>query len=788
MPRKRKQRKKKDEKEVIEQKSWFSELNDETRHSIMAVIVFAVAGILVLAFFGKAGQVGSIIQGWLEFAFGDGFFLVPLLLIVAGITFLFSERTRLVFTTIFGGFFFLASSLVIADIIFGERTGGYVGYFVASPLLRSFDFWGSFVIASAILVGALLIMLNFSLKWRRGLFSGSDEDDVAVVVPDLEGSSLNKSQESQINGDDKNIENVDNNDESVDVKKGFLQELSGVFKKTQDNEIVAKDELSEDLEEVLEKTDLHSVPRLSPTFKYIPPPYSLLEDDRGKPSSGDIKANSNIIKRTLANFGIDVEMAEINVGPSVTQYTLRPAEGVKLARIIALQNDLALALAAHPLRMEAPIPGKSLVGIEVPNKSIAFVGLKNLLSSGEFEATSPLAFMLGRDVTGRAVSADIARMPHLLVAGATGSGKSITMHVIITSLLYKNSPEFLRFIMVDPKRVELSVYNKIPHLLTPVITDAKKTVQVLRWGVREMERRYEKLSEVGARDINSYNEYIKDEGDKEEYGVMPNIVIVIDELADLIASYPREIEGSIVRLAQMSRAVGIHLVVATQRPSVEVITGLIKANITSRIALQVASNIDSRTILDMSGAEKLLGNGDMLFLAGDTAKPRRIQGGFISDKEVKRTVAHVAKEAEQFDGGEIEFANTPVGNGVESTLMDDGGGNEDSDELYEEAKNIIVETQKASASFLQRRLRVGYARAARLLDLLEDGGVVGPGNGAKPRDVYLKADAASEALNSLDNDPMRELPPEPEEKKTDHRVEKDNTGDSSGSVPFTNFS
>ena len=482
--------------------------------------------------------------------------------------------------------------------------------------------------------------------------------------------------------------------------------------------------------------------KISKKFAYQKPPLELLQGDRGKPSSGDIKANANIIKITLENFGIDVEMGEVAVGPTVTQYTLRPAEGVKLAKITALNNDLSLALAAHPIRIEAPIPGKSLVGIEVPNKAIATVGLRTLLEHKIFqEASQPLLFVLGRDVAGSPIFADLARMPHLLISGATGTGKSVSAHSLITSFLYRNPPEILRFIIVDPKRVELSVYNDIPHLLTPVITDPKKTIQALRWATKEMDRRYDLLSIHKVRDIASYHTELPKLGEKAE--MLPYIVIIIDELADLMAVFPREVEASIIRLAQMARAVGIHLIVSTQRPSVEVITGLIKANITSRIAFQVASQIDSRTVLDMAGAEKLLGNGDMLFLAGDSAKPKRIQGAFVSEQEVKRVVDFLREEVEAPDYEE-SILETRVEDG--DRLQEDFSNDEDP--LYEEARGIVVEAGKASASYLQRRLRVGYARAARLLDLMENRGIIGPADGAKPRDILIKtAQSSDENIN-----------------------------------------
>ncbi len=391
--------------------------------------------------------------------------------------------------------------------------------------------------------------------------------------------------------------------------------------------------------------------------QYTPPPLSLLERDKGRPGVGDIKGNANIIKRTLANFGIVVELDEISIGPSVTRYAIKPAEGVRLQKIMTLQQNLELALAAHPVRIEAPIPGKSLVGIEVPNSTKVTVGLGTLLEAHEFaDSPKPLLVALGRDIAGGSHFGNIAKMPHMLIAGATGSGKSVTIHAIITSLLYRAGPQQLRFLMIDPKRVELTLYNKLPHLLSPVITDPKKAIMALRWAGREMERRYNILEENRVRDIDSYHqnvltpalEKLRKNGEPEE-GVpvpeaMPYIVVVIDELADIMQTYPRELEAAIVRLAQMSRAVGIHLLLSTQRPSVNVITGLIKANVPSRLALQVASQIDSRTILDQGGAEKLLGAGDMLYLGGDMGKPVRLQSAFISENEVKKVTDFICQK------------------------------------------------------------------------------------------------------------------------------------------------
>ncbi|MBU1160187.1 MAG: DNA translocase FtsK [Patescibacteria group bacterium] len=697
----------------LDSDSWYRNLKDETRHSVLGIIFLVLALLFSLAAFGKAGMVGNAIYKVFDFLFGSGFFLVPLAFLISSVSLFISVRPHFFATTIIGVSLFLLSSLGAVDIIFGEKTAGYAGYFAALPLLKFFDFWASLIIFIALFIISILIILNTSISLK--ITKKKKEDEAQEKI-------------------------------SEKTEPGASQFGAGI------KEIILPAKNKKEKDEDLEIETI----RVRKT-NFAPPPIDLLESDKGKPSSGDIKANSNIIKRTLQNFGIEVEMGEINVGPSVTQYTLKPAEGIKLSRIIGLQNDLSLALAAHPLRIEAPIPGKSLVGIEIPNSTKTLVGLANLFSEDFFQKSSyPLMVSLGRDVTGKSIFTNLAKMPHLLIAGATGTGKSICIHSIIISFLYKNSPQSLRFIMIDPKRVELTVYNKIPHLLTPVITDAKKAILTLKWGCKEMERRYEILLKNGVRDIASYHEK------KGEYNSMPYLVIVIDELADLMATYPREMESSIVRLAQMSRAVGIHLVVSTQRPSVEVITGLIKANITSRVALQVASQIDSRTILDMAGAEKLLGNGDMLYLAGDTAKPKRIQGPFISEKEIKKVVRYLDEQYKETDIEDIKAEQSGMDESLEDVLenpkaqssLSFNDDDEIDDELYEEARETVIKAGKASTSYLQRKLKIGYARAARLMDVLEERNVVGPGDGAKPREVLIKDPDADNKNDFEENEEM----------------------------------
>ena len=471
-----------------------------------------------------------------------------------------------------------------------------------------------------------------------------------------------------------------------------------------------------------------AMPVLTRTANWNYPPVSLFEHMDMKPEAGDIKKRMDSIRKTLQDFGIDVTMDGVNIGPTVTQYTLKPSEGVKLNQITARQDDLALALAAHSLRVEAPIPGKGLVGIEIPNEKKAIVGLRDLFESKQFKLIgSKLGLALGRDAAGAPAIVDLIRMPHALVAGATGSGKSVCINSIILSLLVNNSPDELRMILVDPKRVELTGYNGLPHLLTPVITEPKDTIAALGWAVREMERRYKVCAAAGKRNIDQYNA----EPDIAE-GKFPYIVIIIDELADLMIVAAREVEASIVRLAQMARAVGIHLIVATQRPSVDVITGLIKANIPTRIAFAVASQIDSRTIIDQAGAEKLLGQGDMLYVSTDIGKPKRIQGVFATEKDINAVIAHIKMQ----EDGENRYDPAVLETRVESRLGGSRENGEIDDDLFNEAFDVVKQAGKASTTLLQTRLSVGYARAARLIQAMEDQGLIGPAKGSKPREVY----------------------------------------------------
>lgn len=466
-----------------------------------------------------------------------------------------------------------------------------------------------------------------------------------------------------------------------------------------------------------------------PDWKY--PPLNLLNQKQDKADAGDVEGNAKAIEQSFAHFNIDVEMEGANIGPRVTQYTMKPPTGVKLTKIVALENNLALDLAAHSIRIEAPIPGKRAVGIEVPNVKPATVRMSSLLTTPEWqEVKGPLGFVIGKDIAGQPIVGDLAKMPHLLVAGQTGSGKSVMINDILTSLLYRNSPSDLKLILVDPKQVELTPYNDIPHLLTPVINEPEKCISALKWAVAEMDRRLKTMAEVNRRNIEEYNNLKKEEG-------MPYIVVVIDELADLMMMAARDVEALIVRLAQKARAAGIHLILATQRPSVDVITGLIKANVPARIAFTTASQVDSRTIIDQMGAEKLLGRGDMLLLTSDMPKPKRVQAAFIEDSEtVKVTDFLRMQRPPQYDD---EIISQPVQLNGKGGVVADFGANDADDDMFRDAVRVVIEGKKASTSLLQRRLRVGYARAARIIETMEEQGIVGPADGARPREVLVSS-------------------------------------------------
>ena len=690
-----------------------------------AIVLFALGVVLLLSAFGAAGPVGTAVFATSYAIVGMGAFLLPFALIAIGMYAGF-RRSLLDTLTTSGAILILASILAFAGLFPGAEFGGMVGTFFGRALAGFFGFWGALVLLLATIAVGIAIVSDIEMLWA--LMSEN-------VLTLWERLRSRRDERDEVPEDEEFTDVVGVPDPGDDEDETENEEEEAPL--PEENPVVT----------VFNRTNGAQGSGIANfDAEYEAPPLSLLGTDRGRPGVGDIKANANIIKRTFQNFGIHLEMDEVSVGPTVTRYAVKPAEGVRLSKIVSLANNLELALAAHPVRIEAPIPGKSLVGIEVPNTVKAMVGLGGLLSTPEWsESTKPIFAALGRDISGTPHYVNIAKMPHALVAGATGSGKSVAIHAIITSLLYRNGPNQLRFIMIDPKRVELTAYNGIPHLLTPVITDPKKTILSLKWAAKEMDRRYNILEAEHVRDINSYHTSVYEPAKAKQATEMPEalpyIVIVIDELADIMHTYPRELEASIVRLAQMSRAVGIHLVLSTQRPSVNVITGLIKANVPTRMALQVASQIDSRTILDSAGAETLLGAGDMLYLSSDMGKPVRIQTAFISENEVKKVVSYIKSH----NAGDLSSINLG-GNGesVESNdvigLVNGDLGDDDIDDtLYEDARTAVEAAGRASTSYLQRKLKIGYSRAARLMDVLEAKGVIGSADGSKPREVLTRA-------------------------------------------------
>ncbi len=742
MARKKKndKKRKRDEEEDVESSP---RVSPEAIRGVTAVFFLALAGFLILANFGVGGTVGAFLYEKLSWFLGIGYMLLPLSLILSGIAGLRSFEKHFGLVQFASVCVFLLSALGLVNLALPGK-GGVLGAAISVPAVAAVDTVATVIFLTAFIVASLIVAFDIRLdaifaalrlRFKKKEGEEVEEEDVPVVgLPEEDSETTEETPE-----DAEVEEEVSEEDPEPEEKatiKTFGEKRGGSKEKAGDG--------------------MEGFPLVTATGNaYTPPPVTLLSKNKGKPEVGDVKANMNIIRRTFQNFGIQVEMDEASIGPTVTRYAMKPAEGVRLSKIVALQSNLELALAASPVRIEAPIPGKSLVGIEVPNIARTTLGLAPLMSDEAFvQSDKPLLLALGRSITGAPHYADLARMPHLLIAGTTGAGKSVAIHDLIISLLYRCGPERLRFIMVDPKRVELTAYNSIPHLLSPVITDAKKAILAMKWLTKEMDRRYNILEIEKVRDIGSYHENVVAPAFKKatEDGeaptgkngapveAMPYIVVIVDELADIMSSYPRELEASIVRLAQMSRAVGIHIILSTQRPSVKVITGLIKANIPARMAFQVSSQIDSRTILDTSGAEKLLGAGDMLFLSGEMSKPRRIQAPYTTEAEVKRVVAHILKSAEGQLSDEVDFSEPKGGTAVDAIFSSMGDGEED-DELYAEAKKTVVEAGKASTSYLQRKLGVGYARAARLMDILEERGVIGPADGAKPRDIIGEGNA-----------------------------------------------
>jgi len=660
-------------------------------------------GTLVMVSLSRQNPFLNLIFNFFSSLFGWGIFLLPFILLSAGLM-LTRLKWRITKPNVFVG------SLVLLFSATSLTRAGTIGQQIWQNLVNLIYNSGAFLILSAgIFIGFVIIFetsLEDILLWGQKLY-----------------------------------QKIKNIKQSLQTKKQplFKAEKPGFTVKG----LGAEDAAVAKAKAVPTKSASSHPPRgkpaAAPIISNVPgsqqkmwhyPPLSLLSDTAGgKADRGDVKQNADIIEKTLDSFGIKARVAEVNYGPAVTQYAVEIAKGTKLSKITSLQNDLALALAAPQgqIRIEAPIPGRSLVGMEVPNHSLEIVPLKKMLSAKKMkEEKSKLAFALGLNVSGEPVITDIDGMPHVLIAGATGSGKSVCINSIISTILFRASPQEVKFILVDPKRVELTIYNDTPHLLTPVIVEPEKVVSALKWAISEMERRYKIFAEVGVRNIAGYNEL-------SGFQALPYLLIIIDELADIILFAPSEVEDNITRLAQMARATGIHLIVATQRPSVDVLTGLIKANINCRISFNVNSMVDSRVIIDTPGAEKLLGQGDMLYIPPEQAKPTRIQGTFVSEKETKKLINFLKKSDIKVEyTEEVTKKYKAKSRGALGTIKA-----EETDELFNEAVGVVVQYNRASASLLQRRLSIGYARAARILDQLERAGVVGPGEGAKARDILI---------------------------------------------------
>ncbi len=577
------------------------------------------------------------------------------------------------------------------------------------------------------------------------------DEEPPVKEKDLDGSVKNNMEdENNSSNPNENEDNLDEDETSALIKEINKTTARNKAKREKSKSIdeIVKDVSEEKKEEPKDRSkentaEEFTVPKENmeaSVSEYKIPPISILNVAKHKSAkdiSNELKTNAQLLIDTLSSFGVSAEITDISRGPTVTRYELKPAAGVRISKITNLSDDIALNLAATNVRIEAPIPGKAAVGIEIPNTVKNTVSMREIIDTADFAAQkSLLSAGIGKDIAGNCVYCDIAKMPHLLIAGTTGSGKSVCMNSIIVSILYRAKPDEVKFLMIDPKKVEFSKYENIPHLLVPVVTDPRKASGALGWAVSEMLKRYQSFSDTGVRDIEGYNKYVaKHEGMEP----MPKIVICIDELADLMMAAPKEVEDSICRLAQMARAAGMHLVIATQRPSVDVITGLIKANISSRIALTVSSQIDSRTILDSGGAEKLLGRGDMLYSPIGSSKPQRVQGCFISDEEVEELCEYIKNQGESQYSDEIqkEIENKAAQEKGSSPFTDDGNGEESLDPLFEKAVEVVLDNGRASTSFLQRKLGVGYSRGSKIMDQLEDKGVIGPQDGAKPREIRI---------------------------------------------------
>lgn len=712
----------------------------------ISLISLGVLG-LVSLLSPSAGLVSEFFNRVLRSLAGEGCFLLPVLLAIFGARLMLRRQRAGMSTRMYGVIIiflamltFLHQAVPLEDSIKAGAAGdggGLVGGIISYVFRRSFGTAGIYIILATAILVSLLLLTNLSLSTMAGRFYDKTRGalkKLVILISNFIFTEIEEEKESKpviIDNEGGRITVLDNTPvDSARVEKEVRK--SATTKNTAKKEDLLFDDTGTgkpDDNIAAEQELLFEEERTAGTSYRLPPITILSRPLKVKSVrlSKDISENIKILEDTLDSFGVKAKVIQVSRGPAITRYEIQPPQGVKVSRIVSLADDIALSMAAPDVRIEAPIPGKAAVGIEVPNKEISMIHLREILESREFlESSSKVSVALGRDIAGNPVIADLVKMPHLLIAGATGSGKSVCLNILIASILFKASPDEVKILMIDPKMVELTTYNGIPHLVSPVVTDLKKAATSLRWAVREMERRYEIFAAAGVRDVARYNRMLKSREQEAEERQMPLIVVIIDELADLMMLAPADVEDAICRLAQMARATGIHLVVATQRPSVDVITGLIKANIPSRISFAVSAQVDSRTILDMAGAEKLLGKGDMLFSPVGASKPVRLQGAYLSDREVEALVNFLKKQSE------------PV---YDEMVTDENAQGEETpdteDELLPQAVKILIESGHASISMLQRRLHIGYARAARLIDIMERRGIVGGFEGSKPRAILM---------------------------------------------------
>lgn len=711
----------------------FSQLPSELKYEICGVALITAGILALVSLLGQnVGPVGVFLAKIQKHAFGIGAPILPLLLLAVGSRYIWRHE-KINYSLKFWGWIILYVLLLAIFhhliVPYGQEIlpeslvpgGGIVGGIMLFGLRKLFGFHGAIIVLAALSVCALILSTTWSLAHTLLAARNKAYDSIIMAREALASTT---------EPDDETEEVAEVETPRRPLKPKFFNQEEYSTKNKEPEQLTPKDEITEPIIDA--DTITGDVDQFEKRTDYFLPPLSILrkasKTKNGKPPK-EVAQNAEILIQTLENFNVSAKIINTCQGPAVTRYELEPAPGVKVSKIVNLADDIALKLAATRVRIEAPIPGKAAIGIEVPNKDVSGVHLREVLESDDFQrASSRLIVGLGKDIAGQPIFADLAKMPHLLVAGATGSGKSVCINTLITSILFKASPDDVKFILIDPKVVELSNYNGIPHLMTPVVTDAKKAASALNWAVQEMERRYAVFAASGVRDIARYNEIVDE-------GRLPLVVIIIDELADLMMVAPVDVEDAICRLAQKARAAGIHLVLATQRPSVDVITGIIKANIPSRISFAVSSQIDSRTILDMAGAEKLLGKGDMLFYPVGIPKPLRVQGAFISDNEVEELVDYIKRHGEpEYDDG-ITTCDTNTNKGSDKNETD-----KPQDELLEDAVRLVLETGQASVSMLQRKFRIGYTRAARLIDYMEEMKIVGPNVGSKARDILMTSE------------------------------------------------